>query len=71
MNAIPVMKRMTFSTFLMALKYLPSFSMLKAMMNANSKTGKPVPKENTIGTARPASEERVNGMSMPKYKAPL
>ena len=27
--------------------------------------------ENTIGTARPASEERVNGMSMPKYKAPL
>lgn len=65
------MNRMTFSTFLMALKYFPSFSMLKAMIKAKSKTGNPVPKENTIGMASPALADKVNGINIPKYNAPL
>ena len=71
MNVSPATTRITFSILVIALKYLPNFSILKAMMNAKTNTGKPVHNENTIGIANPASEESVIGISIPKNKAPL
>ena len=71
MKTIPARKRITFSTFVMALKYSPSFSMLKAITKANNITGKPVPKEKTTGKANPALVESVMGINMAKNKAPL
>ena len=71
MNVSPATTRITFSILVIALKYLPNFSILKAMMNAKTNTGKPVPNENTIGIANPASEESVIGISIPKNNAPL
>lgn len=71
MNVSPATTRITFSILVIALKYLPNFSILKAMTNAKINTGKPVPNENTIGIANPASEESVIGISIPKNNAPL
>ena len=71
MNVSPATTRITFSILVIALKYLPNFSILKAIMNAKINTGKPVPNENTIGIANPASEASVIGISIPKNKAPL
>ncbi|MNR31158.1 hypothetical protein D3C85_1486520 [compost metagenome] len=71
MNVSPATIRITFSILVIALKYLPNFSILKAMMNAKTNTGNPVPKENAIGIVNPASEESVIGISIPKNNAPL
>ena len=71
MNVSPATTRITFSILVIALKYLPNFSILKAMMNAKITTGNPVPKEKTIGIANPPSDESVIGISIPKNNAPL
>ena len=71
MKTKPATNRITFSTLVMALKYIPNFSMLNAMTKANSITGNPVPIEKTIGKANPALSESVIGMSIAKNKAPL
>lgn len=71
MKTKPATKRITFSTLVIALKYIPNFSILKAITKANRITGKPVPNENTTGKANPALAESVIGISIAKNKAPL
>ncbi len=67
----PAIIRITFSTLVMALKYIPSFSILQTITKAKKITGKPVPVENTTGNARPADADKVIGISMAKNSAPL
>lgn len=69
MNMIPFAIRMAFSILVTVLKYIPSFSMLKAITKAKRITGIPVPIENSKGIAKP--DLIVIGISIPKNKAPL
>jgi hypothetical protein len=71
MKTKPATNRITFSTLVMALKYIPNFSILNAITKANRITGNPVPNENTIGKAKPTSAESVIGISIAKNNAPL
>ena len=66
---IPFAIRMAFSILVTVLKYIPSFSMLKAITKAKRITGIPVPIENSKGIAKP--DLMVIGISIPKNKAPL
>lgn len=45
----------------MALKYIPRLSIPKAITKAKRITGKPAPKENTAGKAKPEVAESVIG----------
>ena len=49
MKVSPATTRITFSICVIALKYLPNFSKLNAITNANKITGTPVPNEKTTG----------------------
>lgn len=69
MDIIPAAIRIIFSILVMALKYIPSFSILKAMTKAKRITGNPVPMENSTGIAKP--DFIVIGISIPKNSAPL
>ena len=71
MKVSPAIIRISFSILVIALKYLPNFSILKAMTRAKINTGKPVPNEKKNGIANPASEEIVIGINIPKNNAPL
>ena len=71
MKTKPAKSRITFSTLVIALKYIPNFSILNAITKANRITGKPVPNEKTTGKAKPESAESVIGISIAKNKAPL
>ena len=63
--------RIHFSNLEIALKYIPNFSKLNAMIKAKKITGIPVPIEKKIGNSKPSGEAIVMGKSTPKYKAPL
>jgi len=71
MKTTPATKRITFSTLVMTLKYIPNFSMLNAITKAKRITGKPVPNEKTTGNANPALVESVIGINIAKNNAPL
>ena len=68
-NVMPAKIRITFSICVIALKYLPNFSKLNAITNANKITGNPVPSEKAIGKCKP--DFMVKGINIPKNNAPL
>ena len=63
--------RIHFSNLEIALKYIPNFSKLNAIINAKKITGTPVPMEKEMGNSKVSDEAIFIGKSTPKYKAPL
>ena len=52
-------------------KIWPILLMLKAIITANSTTGKLVPKAKSGGSNNPSVDLKTNGTRAPKYKTPL